>query len=602
MMTTKSEAQGSLDEAQREALLELALKPVRHILVPLDLSHGSLSTIRQAIRLGQHFGSRITLLHVYQQPIAFEISRGTNFNTELIKDQRQTEESLKEQGTLLRAAYPNCEWILRSGDAGAIILEVALELPPIFGFQSQNRRAIFQARGSMSDRYQLAIVGSGSGGREATRLAAQNSLHTALIERNRIGGTCFHSGCYAVLALQASARQYRDRWRSGRFGNKVELLAETLRDWTMTQSNVSSRLADDFRTELERLGVDLYYGQGSFLDERTLEVVEVAGTIKKIVFDHAIVATGSRPAFTNKSASRLVDSDELLRIQSSPRHLAIIGGGYIGCEFASIYRTLGCAVTVIEKQSRVLPGWESEAGERVAQTLEMRGVSIQLGRNVALHQIEEYEEGVRIPVPGYSAIEADLVLIATGRRPNLEGLGLRALGIDDTSFLKVDDRMRLPRPGLYAVGDVNGINLLDSTAFSQASVAISSILGLESRLDQTSIPRCIHCEPAIATVGLTEDQAKAQGLEYRVVSETIRLVSDIERTVVDPEDTFLKVIIDPHSRCLLGCLAVGDHAPVIVNIATIAMKSGLTIDQLLEMPLIQPSASQALLAILRKVG
>jgi nucleotide-binding universal stress UspA family protein len=128
MMTTKSEAQGSMDEAQREALLELALKPVRHILVPLDLSHGSLSTIRQAIRLGQHFGSRITLLHVYQQPIAFEISRATRLNTELLKDQRQTEESLKEQGTLLRAAYPNCEWILRSGAAGTTILEVALEL------------------------------------------------------------------------------------------------------------------------------------------------------------------------------------------------------------------------------------------------------------------------------------------------------------------------------------------------------------------------------------------------------------------------------------------------------------------------------------------
>jgi dihydrolipoamide dehydrogenase len=454
----------------------------------------------------------------------------------------------------------------------------------------------------MSDHYQLAIVGSGSGGREAARLAAENGLHTALIERDRIGGTCFHSGCYAVLALQASARQCRDRWRSGRFGNRVNLVAETLRDWTMTQANVSSRLVDDFRTELEQLGVDLYFGQGRFRDERTLEIAEASGTIKTIVADNAIVATGSRPAFPNRSGPRLVDSDELLRIQSSPGHLAIVGAGYIGCEFASIYRTLGCAVTLIEKENRILPGWEREAGERVAQLLELRGVTVQLERNVALHQIEQYEEGIRVPVPGYPPVEADLVLIATGRRPNLEGLGLGALGIDDTSFLKVDDRMRLSRPGLYAVGDVNGINLLDSTAFSQASVAIDSILGRESRFDPTWIPRCLHCEPSIAAVGLTEEKAKAQGLEYRVVSDTIRLVSDIERTMIDPEVTFLKVIIDSRARCLLGCLAVGDHAPVIVNIATIAMKSGLTIDQLLQMPLIQPSASQALLALLRKVG
>ena len=259
-------------------------------------------------------------------------------------------------------------------------------------------------------------------------------------------------------------------------------------------------------------------------------------------------------------------------------------------------------MTLVEKESRVLPGWEREAGERVAQQLEMRGVTIRLERHVSLEQIEEYEEGVRIPVPGCSAIEADLVLLATGRRPNLEGLGLGGLGIDETSFLKVDDRMRLSRPGLYAVGDVNGISLLDSTAYSQAIVAVDSILERENRLEQTRIPRCIHSEPSIAAVGLTEEEAKAQGLEYRAISDTIRLVSDIERSVVDPEVTFLKVIIGSRSRDLLGCLVVGDHASVIVNLATIAIRSGLTIDQLLQMPLIQPSASEALLAILRKAG
>jgi dihydrolipoamide dehydrogenase len=454
----------------------------------------------------------------------------------------------------------------------------------------------------MGDHYQLAIVGSGSGGRAATRLAAQNGLRTALIEKDRVGGACFHSGCYAVLALQASARQFRDRWRSGRFGNKIDLVEETLRDWRMTQSNVSARLVDDFRTEIGQLGVELYHGHGRFLDERTLDIIDPSGTIKTIVADHAIVATGSRPDFSSKSGPRLLDSDQLLRLNYLPTHLAIIGAGYIGCEFASIYRTLGCAVTLVEKENRILPGWEREAGERVAQNLEMRGVTIQLERQVSLEQIEEYEEGVRIPVPGCSAIEADLVLLATGRKPNLEGLGLSGLGIDVTSFLKVDDRMRLSRAGLYAVGDVNGISLLDSTAYSQAIVAVDSILGRESRLEQTRIPRCIHSEPSIAAVGLTEEEAKAQGLEYRVLSDTIRLVSDMERSVVDPEPTFLKVIIGSRSRDLLGCLVVGDHAAVIVNLATIAIRSGLTIDQLLQMPLIQPSASEALLAILRKAG
>jgi dihydrolipoyl dehydrogenase len=454
----------------------------------------------------------------------------------------------------------------------------------------------------MGENYQVVIIGSGSGGREAARLAAEGGLRTALIERDRLGGTCFHRGCYALLTLQACAREYRDRWRSGRFGNKVDLSPETLRDWLKTQSNVSSRLVDSLRTELQQSGVDLYQAHGQFLDERTIQAIDSDGTIKTLGAENTIVATGSRPDFFGKTGPRLVNSDQLLGIKSLPGHLAIIGGGYVGCEFASIYRTLGCAVTLLEKENRVLPGWEPEAGKRVAEMLEMRGVSIQLERNISLKLIEEYEEGVRIPIPGGPAVEADLVLVATGRKPNAEELGLGALGIDESTFLKVDDRMSLSHPGLYAVGDVNGISLLDSTAFSQAEVVIRTILGLESRADQRWIPRCIHSEPAIAAVGLTEEEAKAQGHDYLALSDTIQLVSDIERSVIDPEPTFLKVIVDTRSRDLLGCVAVGDHAAVIVNIATIAMSSGLTIDQLRQMPLIQPSASEALMAVLRQVG
>jgi dihydrolipoamide dehydrogenase len=162
--------------------------------------------------------------------------------------------------------------------------------------------------------------------------------------------------------------------------------------------------------------------------------------------------------------------------------------------------------------------------------------------------------------------------------------------------------MRLSKGGIYAVGDVNGISMLDSTAFSQANVAINSILGRESRFDHRWIPRCVHTEPCLAAVGWTEKEAAAEGIEHLVVSDTIRLMSDNERSVVDPEPTFLKVIIDSRSRNLLGCLAAGDHAPVIVNIATIAMRSGLSVEKLREIPLVQPSASEALMSTLRKLS
>jgi dihydrolipoamide dehydrogenase len=449
--------------------------------------------------------------------------------------------------------------------------------------------------------YQLVVIGSGSGGREATLLAARQGLRTALIERDKIGGICFHRGCYAILALQACARQFRDSWKSGRFGNKIELLNATLSDWMGAQSNLSSRLADSFRAELKQLNVDLHQGHAEFLDNRTLQVIGARGTKKTITADNIIVATGSRSEFHASSIRRVVNSDELLRITTLPESLAIIGAGYIGCEFASIYRTLGCEVTLIEKESRILPGWEVEAGERVAQVLKDRGAKIQVDHQVSFAQVEEKEGGVSIPGPGGQTVVANLVLMATSRIPNSEGLGLGALGVEDSSFLKVDEHMRL-NAGIYAVGDVNGMSMLDSTSFSQANVAISSILGREARFDPRWIPRCVHTEPCVASVGWTEHEAAAAGLEYLVVSDTIRLISDNERSLMDPEPTFVKVIIDSPSRRLLGCLVVGDHAPVIANIAAIAMRAGLTVEKLRKMPLVQPSASEALTSTLRKLN
>ena len=296
-----------------------------------------------------------------------------------------------------------------------------------------------------------------------------------------------------------------------------------------------------------------------------------------------------------------MNSDGLLRISALPSRFIIVGGGYIGCEFASIYRTLGAEVTLIEKANRVLPAWEPEAGDRVAEALEMRGVNIVLNHEVAFNEIEESESEIWIPGQRGEGVDADLALIATGLRPNVERLGLKGLGIDDSPPLQVDNQMRLASPGLYAIGDVTGINLLDSTAFAQANVAIHSILGQEARFEHEWAPRCIHTQPAVATVGLTEEEVAAKGIEFTVSSDNMQLASDDERSVIDPEPTFVKAIIDSHTRNLLGCLVVGDHAAVIANIASIAIGLKAHVDEFRETPLAQPSADDALMAVLRKL-
>jgi pyruvate/2-oxoglutarate dehydrogenase complex dihydrolipoamide dehydrogenase (E3) component len=192
-------------------------------------------------------------------------------------------------------------------------------------------------------------------------------------------------------------------------------------------------------------------GYGELLDHRTVAVTGGKGTNVTFTADSVIVATGSRPEFHGSSEPKLVNSEELLRTPTVPEKLMIVGAGYIGCEFASIYRTLGCAVTIIEQKDRVLPGWEPEAGERVAQALLSQGVALLLNQHVTLGQIERNADAVRFRQPRGEAVEADLVLMATGRKANSGGMGLGALGIDDSSYLKVDKQMRLPVPGLYAV-------------------------------------------------------------------------------------------------------------------------------------------------------
>lgn len=451
----------------------------------------------------------------------------------------------------------------------------------------------------MSGRYQVAVIGSGSGGREAALLAARKGLRTAIIERAQIGGTSFYRGSYAVQALQGCARQFRDSWRSGRFGNQTDLLKATLHDWIVAQAEVSSRLADSLLRELRQLNVDLHAGHGEFIDQQTIQIVDSHGSKKAIAADNIVIATGSRPEFYGSSTPRMVNSEELLRITTLPRSLVIIGAGYIGCEFASIYRTLGSEVTLIERKERVLPRWESEAGERVEEALRERGIRIILNHDVSFPLAQTTETQVLIQGPDSTMIEADLLLVATGRKPNIENLRLDLVGIENDSFLKADAQMRV-RDNIYAVGDVNGVSMLDSTAFSQANVAIQSILGRKSAYDRRWIPCCVHTEPCLASVGWSETEAAAERMEYLVVSDQIRAASDSKLSVVDPEQTFIKIIIDPETHHLLGCLVAGDHAPVIVNIAAMAMKSGLTVEQLCEMPLVQPSASEALIGTLRK--
>jgi dihydrolipoamide dehydrogenase len=451
----------------------------------------------------------------------------------------------------------------------------------------------------VSEHYQLIVIGSGSGGKDAAILAARSGLRVLLVEKQSLGGTCFHRGAYAIRALRACAMHYQRSENSSRFGLSVDLLETGWADWTNTQRRVSARLAEDLSRTLEALGVQIRFGTAQLLNPNEVEISDPYGTKDRVSAESIVIATGSRPAFSSVKDSKILNSDQMLKNVEIPEQLLIIGGGYVGCEFASIYRTLGARVTLIEEKENLLPSWDRVAGDQIRGSLEKQGVIVHLNAKIDLPAPQTWTARPVFNLRDGTIVSPDLTLIATGRKPNVEELGLASIGVNTDAFIPVDEKLATAQPNVFAIGDVNGLALLDSVAFAQGRVAVESILGKSARFDSRWVPRCVHTDPPVASVGWTEKEAVAAGHEIEVLAETVRLVTDDDRTVVDPEPLQIRVVVQPETRTLLGCQAVGEKAAEIVNLAATALSTGLSVTQLAGLAMVHPSASEALVRCLQ---
>jgi dihydrolipoamide dehydrogenase len=446
----------------------------------------------------------------------------------------------------------------------------------------------------MNEKYDVAVIGSGSGGSEAALLLAEKGSKAILIEKDAFGGTRFHRGCYAVRALHASSRVFRQIAKSRKLGIEAELLRSSLVDWMKAQRAASARLADELRNGLQALNVRIAAGTGSLQSEHQVRITDSFGKHEDIEAEYIILATGSRPDFSSSQGSRFFNSDDLIARVDPPSHLFIIGGGYVGCEFASIYRALGCRVTLVEQRERLLPEWDASVGESVAGELSANGVEVRLGKNVEVDKVP-HEDGYPIfTEPDGDEISPDLVLVATGRRPNVESIGLGDLGIAANPFVEVDAQLRTSQRHIFAIGDVNGLNMLDSSASAQARVAVEAIGGGDALFSSRWVPRYLDTDPPAAAVGWMETDANEAGLELDVKSETVRLVTSEDRTVSEPSHTQVKLIVERRTKKLRGCVIIGNGASEVINLAALAIQSGVTTSELERLFLVHPSVSLAL--------
>ena len=448
--------------------------------------------------------------------------------------------------------------------------------------------------------YHLIIIGGGAAGKDAALFAARAGIKTLLVEKDELGGTSYHRGCYAMRALQACAAAAKTVERSEKFGIGIEFFDTGWAEWSRVRHRVTSRLTAQLGQDLAEAGIKVDYGTASFIDNHQIRISAASGQQKTLTAENFIIATGSRPIYPGTSPPPLreshqsalepitVNSEQLLEHEGIPIHILIVGGGYIGVEFASIYRALGSKVTLIEEKERILPEWDPLAGQKVAEQLRNDGVTIHVNQPFNPNNILR---------------DTDLILMATGRTGNVEGLGLENIGVKPTKFIEVTNQMQVYSEefsNIFAVGDVNGIALLDSVAFTQARVAIQNILDKPTTFNMQVIPRSIYTTPLVATVGLTQKDASGFNEPIETITEEVEAISDNNRSIIEPEKNSIKLFYQPESNQLLGCLAIGPNATEIVNDTSIAVCAGLTIQELLNVVTVHPSPSEYFIRTLQK--
>jgi pyruvate/2-oxoglutarate dehydrogenase complex dihydrolipoamide dehydrogenase (E3) component len=445
----------------------------------------------------------------------------------------------------------------------------------------------------MNEKYQLAVIGTGSGGSEAALLAAKKGFKVIVIENGALGGTRLHHGSYAVRALHASARLHGEFFKGKKSGIDEDLFTNSLMQWMKAQRAASIRLGRDLQNDLEKLNVRVALGRGALVDEHRIRITAEYEKHEEIDADYIILATGARPDYLGAQNSRIINSDELLDRIHPPAHLFIVGGGYVGCEFAGIYRGFGCQVTLAEKSERLLPDWDESVGAHIAQQLAADGVELMLGRQISVNDLPMEAGWPIIAKPDGSEVSPDLLLAATGRRPNIESLGLAELGIATTPFIEVDAQLRTTRRNVFAIGDVNGLNMLDSAAASQARVAIDAITGGTTLFSSRWVPRYLDTDPPVAAVGWMENEAVEAGLDVAVKSDAAELVTADDKTVAQPSKTLVKIIAERSTKQIRGCLAIGNQASEVINLAALAIQSGISTREIERLLLVHPSASVA---------
>lgn len=405
----------------------------------------------------------------------------------------------------------------------------------------------------------LIIIGAGPGGYHAAEYAAKSGLQVVIIEKEEVGGTCLNRGCIPTKTYVHSATFVEARER---------------------MVTVVPQLRQGVEGILSHPNITLVRGTASFVDSGTV-CCDAIATHETFTAKNIIIATGSETKWlpiTGCDDSRVVDSTGLLNLEALPKRLTIIGAGVIGMEFASVFQRFGSEVTVIEYLKECLPALDSDIAKRLRKLLEKRGITFKM----------------KTAVENIADIDADIVLMATGRKPRVqEDFAKAGIEYDDRKGITVNDNFETTVKGIYAIGDVNGRQMLAHAAEMQARRVVNHILGKADGIRFDIMPAAIFTEPEAACVGPSEDQLKEQGIDYQCKKSFWR--ANGKAQAMGETEGMLKLFSDTASGRILGCHAYGAHAADIVQEVSVLMCKNTMLAELYDMTHIHPTLSEILI-------
>jgi dihydrolipoyl dehydrogenase len=438
----------------------------------------------------------------------------------------------------------------------------------------------------------VAVLGGGPGGYTAAIRAGQLGAKTVCIEREaELGGTCLRIGCIPTKAWVQTAYALKEAEETfAKLGVKVgepELDFATSNEW---KAAVVKQLTQGVAGLFKANGVEWVKGSGRFKDANT---IAVEGG-EDVTFKQAIIATGSyplRPPIEGLDSDKCVDSEGLLGQNEVPKRLVVLGGGIIGCEFASIFRRFGSEVTIVEMLPALIPQEDEDASKELAKQFKKRGIEVNL--EAQCDRVEERDGGLVVHFAGQEK-QCDLMLVATGRGPLVEGVGLEEIGVefDKKKGIAADEHRRTTVSHIYAVGDCAGYWQLAHTAFREGEVAAENALGHEAVVDNRGVPRPIYTDPEIAAVGLTESEAREQYGDD-VVTGTFPFAA-IGRALMQNETVgWVKSIHESRYGELLGIVMVGPHVTDLIEAGVVALDAEATVETVADGMAAHPTLSEA---------